>query len=328
MLVEIVPRSANPPALVPAVHHTVEVKTETDGVQAPQNQVKPSDQQLLSAKAEEAQEYLQAQQTAAPTGQSGSTVITCVSKPGERQVCKADTAAGVALLRSTGDPACLLGKNWGYDDAGVWVSGGCGGEFAVGGTREASGLSKFVGMFEPYGQLRTHLAAYQDQAEVQNNASRIGINFSTRGKIKMFAGTEWGVNLVQSETQFNLSGSGSGGALGSVQTITTPVFTARLGFIGTDFGRFGQVSIGKQYGMQYDVAGYTTDRFNVFGGQGTFAYVAGTSPCTKSAIVAQPRGFEHQSLGVTPVDRCENKQVFRLLFVRSDGEARRPSGSQ
>ena len=27
---------------------------------------------------------------------------------------------------------------------------------------------------------------------------------------------------------------------------------------------------------QYDVAGYTTDRFNVFGGQGTFAYVAGT----------------------------------------------------
>ncbi len=85
------------------------------------------------------------------------------------------------------------------------MSDGCGGEFAVGGTKEASGVSNFVGMFEAYGQLRTHLAAFQDDLEVQDNATRIGINFATRGKIKVFAGTEWGVNLVQSETQFNLS---------------------------------------------------------------------------------------------------------------------------
>ena len=44
---------------------------------------------------------------------------SCVSKKGERQVCAADTAAGVALLRSTGESSCLLGKTWGYDDAGV-----------------------------------------------------------------------------------------------------------------------------------------------------------------------------------------------------------------
>ena len=61
-----------------------------------------------------------------------------------------------------------------------------------------------VGTFEPYGQWRTHLAAYNDTAEVQDNASRVGINFRTRGTIKMFVGTEWGVNLVQSATQFNL----------------------------------------------------------------------------------------------------------------------------
>jgi hypothetical protein len=61
-----------------------------------------------------------------------------------------------------------------------------------------------VGTFEPYGQWRTHLAAYNDTAEVQDNATRVGINFRTRGTIKMFVGTEWGVNLVQSATQFNL----------------------------------------------------------------------------------------------------------------------------
>jgi hypothetical protein len=38
----------------------------------------------------------------------------------------------VALIKSTGESACLLGKTWGYDDAGVWVADGCGGEFQLG----------------------------------------------------------------------------------------------------------------------------------------------------------------------------------------------------
>ena len=54
------------------------------------------------------------------------------------------------------------------------------------------------------------------------------------------------------------------------------MFLARLGFVGVNFGPLGKVAIGKQYAVHYDVAGYTTDRFNVFGGQGTFAYMAGT----------------------------------------------------
>src|SRR4030095_2479599 len=52
----------------------------------------------------------------APATQSLPQVISCVAKKGERQVCAADTAAGVALLRSTGESSCLLGKTWGYDD--------------------------------------------------------------------------------------------------------------------------------------------------------------------------------------------------------------------
>ena len=107
------------------------------------------------------------------------------------------------------------------------MSDGCGGEFAVGGTKEASGGSNFVGMFEPYGQLRTHLAAFNDDPEVQDNATRVGINFTTRGKIKMFAGTEWGVNLVQSETQFNLSASDLE-TLVSSRLTTNPIFTHGL----------------------------------------------------------------------------------------------------
>jgi predicted porin len=244
----------------------------------------------------------------APASQSVPHVITCISKKGERQVCPADAAAGVALLRSTGESSCLLGKTWGYDDAGIWVSDGCGGEFAVGSTSEASGGNDFVGTFEPYGQLRTHLAAFNDTAEVQDNATRVGINFKTRGNIKLFAGTEWGVNLVQSETQFNLSASGTGD-FGVVRTETNPVFTARLGFIGTDFGPLGRVAIGKQNAVHYDVTSYTTDRFNVFGGQGTSTYVAGT---------------DGGASGTGRADRVVNYRntIFKILEVGIQGQFR------
>jgi len=74
---------------------------------------------------------------AAPTGQPPDTtadLITCASKLADRgrQDCPADTTAGVVLVRSIGEAACLLGKTWGYDDSGIWVSDGCTGEFIAG----------------------------------------------------------------------------------------------------------------------------------------------------------------------------------------------------
>jgi hypothetical protein len=57
--------------------------------------------------------------------------VSCTST-GARQHCAADTSAGVLLERSIGTGACLLGKTWGYDDTGVWVSDGCSGEFQTG----------------------------------------------------------------------------------------------------------------------------------------------------------------------------------------------------
>jgi hypothetical protein len=69
---------------------------------------------------------------AADPAASESRRVACSSKVGERQHCVADTSAGVALDRSTGEAACLLGKTWGYDDQGIWVAEGCAGEFVLG----------------------------------------------------------------------------------------------------------------------------------------------------------------------------------------------------
>jgi hypothetical protein len=66
------------------------------------------------------------------SGAGGQARLTCSSTGGERQHCAADTSSGVVLARSIGGAPCLLGKTWGYDDAGVWVSDGCSGEFIAG----------------------------------------------------------------------------------------------------------------------------------------------------------------------------------------------------
>ena len=63
-----------------------------------------------------------------PAAQATAPLV-CSSAAGARQVCAGDTSGGVALIRSTGSAACLLGKTWGYDNAGVWVNEGCSGEF-------------------------------------------------------------------------------------------------------------------------------------------------------------------------------------------------------
>ena len=66
---------------------------------------------------------------------SQGVIVTCSSAAGDpdRQYCDADTSTGVLLQNSAGSAECVLGRNWGYDGQGVWVSEGCSGEFLVSG---------------------------------------------------------------------------------------------------------------------------------------------------------------------------------------------------
>ena len=237
-----------------------------------------------------------------PTQVTVSSVVTCASTGDQRQHCPANTSAGVVILRQSSETNCLLGRNWGYDAQGVWVSEGCGGEFATGSTSRSAAVPgeanayvepvdqkaematvttgtnpilHYTGMFNPYGSLRTIVGISNSGAQVQDDASRVGINFTTFGRIKVFATGEWGVNLVQSETTFN-AGATTASGFGVINQTTQPVFGARLGFIGVDFGAFGRIAFGKQNSTHYDITDYTTDRFNVFGGESTATYVAGT----------------------------------------------------
>ena len=206
--------------------------------------------------------------------------LACGTDGGGRQHCDADASAGVVLARVTGSAACVLGESWGYDATGVWTDRGCRGDFVLGETGAAGAedrsLDAFFGNFEPYGRLLAHVAAFNDQLQVQDNASWLGLKFSTRGPIKFFAATEWGVNLVRGDRQFNAGATTSSGFITLDATQNDQVFGARLGYVGVDFGFGGRVTIGKQWGVHTDVTMYTTDQFNVFGSEASATYTAGT----------------------------------------------------
>ena len=68
---------------------------------------------LLSAHAHSQETSSDQKSTAgSPAGQVAAVKIACPSKPGTRNECRADTSAGVILVRSTGDAPCLLGRTW------------------------------------------------------------------------------------------------------------------------------------------------------------------------------------------------------------------------
>ena len=126
----------------------------------------------------------------------------------------------------------------------------------------------------PYGSFRGHLAILNDQAEIQENASRIGFELSViKGKIRYFTGVELGINLFRSAQFLNADANTNSGFIQLGESQNLQVFSTRLGYLGADFGAFGVLKFGKQWGVYYDITGYT-DKFNVFGGQGSATYVA------------------------------------------------------
>ena len=96
----------------------------------------------LSAPSAHAQAAPDSQVSSNAVPESPQKRVSCTSQPGERDHCTADTSAGVALVRSSGAAPCLLGKTWGYDDTGIWVSDGCSGEFVAGQTTQQTEKKK------------------------------------------------------------------------------------------------------------------------------------------------------------------------------------------
>jgi hypothetical protein len=66
-------------------------------------------------------------------GQGGyGNVIRCESRDYRQVYCDGDVRGGARLVNQLSSTACVEGQTWGADRRGLWVRGGCRGEFELG----------------------------------------------------------------------------------------------------------------------------------------------------------------------------------------------------
>jgi len=243
-------------------------------------------------------------------------VVTCTSDDGGRRHCAAYTDAGVALRSSIGSANCLLGRNWGYDADGIWVTEGCGAQFVVGNSAHEqqrlagqntipvveaapSGIEpeddSRHGEFSVYSRLGVVTAVTRGEAQVQDNGSRLRFEYASHGDQRFFAAAEWAVNLTTTPSTINPGETTSSGFL-SIEESTNQVLGARLGYVGVDLGDSGTLTLGKQWSVYYDVTSYT-DGFNAFGAEATATFNGGSDG------------------GFTGTGRADGALVYRKSFI-------------
>jgi predicted porin len=260
-------------------------------------------------------------------------VLTCVSVDGSRRHCDGYTDAGVALRESIGTATCLLGRNWGYDASGVWVTEGCGGQFVLGNpaaevqrlaaTAEsaavspdttAAGSPRSLGDYRVYSRFGAQAGFTEDEAQLQDASSRIGFAYSVGDEIRLFAAGEWSVRLTGNENPFNPGDTTSGGFV-VLENVDTMAFGSRLGYVGVDFDEWGRLTVGKQWGVHYDITSYT-DQFHVFGADASATFNAGTD----GGLMGTGRADSAISYRNTFFDRVEIGMQLQIRSL-SDGEA-------
>ncbi len=65
-------------------------------------------------------------------GTGYGNTVRCESNDGRTRYCDANARGGVRLARQLSRTDCIQGRNWGYDNRGIWVTGGCRAEFVTG----------------------------------------------------------------------------------------------------------------------------------------------------------------------------------------------------
>ena len=124
-------------------------------------------------------------------GQPGyGQTLRCESPDFKQRRCDADTSGGVRLTRQISNTQCVQGRNWGYDNRGVWVNQGCAAEFTLG----AGGYDPGYGGQPGYGNGQTLRCESNDGRPRRCNANvRSGVDLIRQlSKTRCVQGQTWG----------------------------------------------------------------------------------------------------------------------------------------
>jgi predicted porin len=135
--------------------------------------------------------------------------------------------------------------------------------------------TKIVDSISFYGMIRVQVGAFDNKIQLQENSPRIGTflfrkiddQWSVNGKIEM------GLHFVDGVNFNNDANS-------TVEFVSDPfskaeVLSSRLAYVGIQHKKWGSLTIGKQWGVYYDIGAYT-DNFSLFGGSAHGIYAGGT----------------------------------------------------
>jgi len=156
--------------------------------------------------------------------------------------------------------------------------------------------TKILDSINFYGSLPIQVAIFDKKVELQENAPQIGTElfrqlpkgWSVNAKL------EFGLHLING-TNFNNS------ANSTAEFIANPlkkqdVFTSRLAYFSIANETLGSLTFGKQWGVYYDIGGYT-DNFSLFGGSANGIYAGGTDGGWKGTGRADNAVVYRNSLG-------------------------------
>lgn len=123
--------------------------------------------------------------------------------------------------------------------------------------------------------LQAHVSYFSETFELGENVPRFGTSlFRNVGHhTRVFARLEYGL-YISKATRFN-NNANTPSEFVNDPFQEPPAFTARLGYLGIAHETLGSLAFGKQWGVYYDVGGYT-DGFTVFGSSGVDVYAGGT----------------------------------------------------
>ncbi|MFO0666631.1 MAG: porin [Polyangiaceae bacterium] len=132
-----------------------------------------------------------------------------------------------------------------------------------------------------YGQFAGHVGVENDQdakVVLRNNASRFGIRaeVSAENWITVKANAEWAIQVGGGDDRLNFSASSTGSITRvTVEPTQVPSLPTRLGWLGIDFHRYGEVRLGKTWSVYSDVS-LLGDPISVFAGGALATFNAGT----------------------------------------------------
>lgn len=169
-----------------------------------------------------------------------------------------------------------------------------------------------------------HAATYDGDFEMQENSPRVGVNLIRKidDEIELIGKLEYAIHITDG---INFSND----ANTSADFIASPfkkkeAFSSRLSYIGISYKKWGQISIGKQWGVYYDIGSYT-DNLLPFGGNSNGIYAGGTDGGWKGTGRADRAIIYRNKIGKlklgaqTQLFRNTKNHGFSLEYSGSEG---------